>query len=99
MRYLSNTLRFITALAGCLVIFCLVTMKWLTATFGKNINIDQILFHLIAPTTGVSSNIVISALLFFLVFAAGGGMGFYCLPNRLFHSDAGFITRYFYKVA
>lgn len=72
MRYLSNTLRFITALAGCLVIFCLVTMKWLTATFGKNINIDQILFHLIAPTTGVSSNIVISALLFFLVFAAGG---------------------------
>ncbi|MCM1129578.1 MAG: hypothetical protein NC323_06860 [Oxalobacter formigenes] len=81
MKYLSGIFRFITALTGFLAIFFLTTTKWLTATFGKNITIDQILFHLVTPQSGVSLKIVMKIAVFFLVLIAGGGMGFSCLQN------------------
>lgn len=81
MSHLSRFFRFITALTGCLVIFIFAATKWLTATFGKNISIDQILFHLVTPQAGVSREIAMRIACFLLIFAAGGDMVFSCLQN------------------
>ncbi|MCM1281534.1 MAG: hypothetical protein NC211_06880 [Alistipes senegalensis] len=83
MKYLSGIFRFITALTGFLAIFFLTTTKWLTATFGKNITIDQILFHLVTPQSGVSLKIVMKIAVFFLVLIAGGGYGFFLFTKLI----------------
>lgn len=80
MKYIFNFFRLITALAGSLGFFCLFTPKWLTSTFGENLNVEQILFHLTAPTSGVSQGMVIRVTCFFIALAAGG-MCLSCLQN------------------